>query len=230
MAKTSIELNKTTERPILFSSPMVKAILEGRKTQTRRVVKIQPEPVGDNWKWAVKGKAFCHNTSANQLADFMRGYSPYGKPGAANLWVREAWRAYEPHTVVGGKGWMSGVPMRVYANPAIEGESIIEYRADKDLGKNFQTWLSPIHMPRWASRITLAIESIRVERLQDISEADARAEGVELTDDITGCADDYNGSYRKAFSYLWDKINKGRGFGWNANPWVWCLTFRRLSA
>lgn len=160
------------ERPILFSGPMVRAILDGRKTQTRRVVKPRQ----------------------GMLDDWTGLPCPYGKPGD-RLWVRETCYFEQPH-----------------------GEVI--YRADpgseKALDPEFTglRWRPSIHMPRWASRITLEIVNVRVERLQDIRVDDARAEGVTAKWPVHG------------FRNLWQSIN---GFGsWDANPWVWVVEFRNM--
>jgi hypothetical protein len=168
------------ERPILFSAPMIRALLAGTKTQTRRIVK---PGAPDDWNAC-----------------------PYGVIGD-RLWVREthapaadSWGAWERRMQKDGCG------------PA----PVIHYAADG--GDPFvEKWRPSIHMPRWASRITLEIVAVRVERLQDISEADVAAEGV-LVDDI---APPYWRSYRE----LWEQIN-GAG-SWDLNPWVWIVEFTR---
>jgi hypothetical protein len=174
------------ERPILFSAPMVRALLAGTKTQTRRIVK-GGIPFDD---------------------DFEIVASPYGDPGD-RLWVREShwWFKDEPDNSCG------------YYPPKLTREDV-EYRADGDDGR--KVWRPSIHMPRWASRITLEVTGVRVERLQDISEADARAEGVE-PNAFERTADNYGSVlYRR----LWESIN-GPG-SWDANPWVWVVEFRRI--
>lgn len=223
------------ERPILFSAPMVKALLDGRKTQTRRIVKPQPQPNGgvglvpirpyhtstDRWNWVLA-------ETGMGLGDTFA--CPYGTSGD-QLWVRESWRAFEPQTRrFGGSSALASATMRVYANPPIQGESVIEYVADTD--KPLSRARPSIHMPRWMSRITLEITGVRVERLLDITEADARAEGI--TDggclecgmpEPCGCSNPTPDA-RDAFIGLWDSIH-----GRNAhidNPWVWCLSFKRL--
>lgn len=171
------------ERPILFSGPMVRAILEGRKTQTRRVVKPQPAHI------AGIGTVLNIDTITGKAC-------PYGKPGD-RLWVRETW---------------DGVRLD-------GGGALVSYRADGDKPVTDDgRWHPSIHMPRWASRITLEVVSVRVERLQEISEEDAMAEGVAL-------AENYRGPVAH-FASLWEQIN---GLGsWNANPWVWVVEFRRV--
>lgn len=172
------------ERPILFSGGMVRAILDGRKTQTRRVIKPQPsKPVGPN-----------HDGLWSDTCDPVTRYfgCPYGQPGD-RLYVRETWRIN-----LSGNIW---------------------YRAD---GKSVADglWKPSIHMPRILSRITLEIESVRVERVQEITPDDCRAEGI---------GDEFNDiGARYCFGQLWNEINEPRGFGWEVNPWVWAITFRRV--
>ncbi|CAB4140336.1 hypothetical protein UFOVP669_26 [uncultured Caudovirales phage] len=230
------------ERPILFSGPMVRALLDGSKTQTRRVVKLpRLNPLG-TWEPTRFGgpgggrlasgaeipehAAIWHTRTGETIA------CPYGQPGD-RLWVREAFAFTDAH------------------EPAYEGS--IEYRADNkswavsqrelhDVPHNCDPrpfdgpWKPSIHMPRWASRITLEVTAVRVERLQDISEADAIAEGIERVEDFFGCPcwkcygeesdvvapDDPIGSYRS----LWEQLN-GPG-SWDANPWAWVVEFRRI--
>ena len=193
-----------TERPILFSGPMVRAILEGRKTQTRRVVKPQPELQLKSARWMrcadEQHALFTQHDGelCGQMASTRK--CPYGKPGD-RLWVRETWAH---------RRWMLGD-----ASPS----PTTVYRADGEDLKGCDRWRPSIHMPRWASRITLEVVGVRVERLQDISEEDAKAEGIEW---VIG--------YRSRiplFSALWERIN-GPG-SWDANPWVWVVEFRRVS-
>lgn len=174
------------ERPILFSAPMVRALLTGTKTQTRRIAipKRSIEPMTDE--------------------------CPYGQPGD-RLWVREAWRVEGKHTD-------SYSPSCIEINRAHFGR--IDYEASITWNKSMYGKLRPsIHMPRWASRITLEVTGVRVERLQDISEADARAEGISRAD----CPDWHATTDYRA---LWESIN-GPG-SWDANPWVWVVEFRRV--
>ena len=194
------------EKPILFSGPMVRAIFDGRKTQTRRVLKKQPP---FRWRFQEWVNSLARFAYQNPSFDWFEIKCPYGKVGD-RLWVRET------HATV-------AVPRGTTAN-----SFITVYRADNPQGLLVPNkWKPSIFMRRHDSRITLEITGVRVEWLQDISEADARAEGIELTDDITGCADDLDGSYRKAFSYLWDKIN-GKKHPWASNPWVWVIQFKKV--
>ncbi len=209
------------ERPILFSGPMVRAILEGRKTMTRRVVKLRhgADVVvvnGQVWKPA--------------RVDYA-GYvdCPYGQVGD-RLWVREAFSG--PHCMDASDG-CKAVP------PSKWGDcSRIWYWADGNMTEGDWTRPRPsIHMPRWASRILLEIVAVRVERLQDISEADAQAEGVERVVAGVGwrryCDPDSEevgvppcGDARRSFRSLWKFINGDES--WNANPWVWVVEFKRV--
>jgi hypothetical protein len=193
------------ERPIIFSGPMVRAILDGRKTQTRRIVKHVPA-LGSPDDW-------CHKVDRAQFEEEIgnyRRFCPYGTPGD-RLWVREA--------------WCPGGNQSVYL------------KADVDLPDDPRvwmhdrqppyggTWRPSIHMPRWASRITLEITGIRVERLQEISEQDARAEGVQPRN----AGQDEAGpikTYRTGFVHVWQEIN-GKRANWTSNPWVWVVEFRR---
>ena len=209
------------ERPILFSGPMVNAIREGRKTQTRRIVKPQREEydnLGDG----------------ESLYDFQTGKSitcPYGKPGD-QLWVREAWRTgkkLDEH---------SGSKIEELANAAgyvgDRPKCSLKYEADghhrewcADDITEFGDWGRYRHarfMPRWASRITLEITDVRVERLNDISEEDAMAEGCEPV--LWDCNDNHTTDYIYGFSELWESIN-GKG-SWDKNPWVWVVAFKRI--
>jgi hypothetical protein len=195
-----------TELPILFSAPMVRAIIDGRKTQTRRAVKPQP----DDDYWPV-GTGPTHAR-----------HCPYGQPGD-RLWVRETWRAHQSFDLA--------APNEL---PKIDG---LHYEADgRPRFWDFGRLRSSIHMPRWASRITLEIVSVRVERVQDISEEDARAEGVLRSDWVNDETCEWPDSEREAFRALWDSINghiktpTGGHFrhSWDANPWVWVVEFHRL--
>jgi len=192
------------ERPILFSGPMVRAVLEGRKTMTRRVVKLRygADVVvtnGQVWKPA--------------RVDYA-GYvdCPYGQVGD-RLWVREAFSG--PHCMDASDG-CKAVP------PSKWGDcSRIWYWADGNMTEGDWTRPRPsIHMPRWASRILLEIVAVRVERLQDISEADAQAEGCPFQNMADGP------DPTQWYADLWQQIN-GPG-SWSINPWVWCISFRRI--
>jgi len=172
------------EKPILFSGEMVRAILAGTKTQTRRVVKAKHVPF-----------------VSNLLGGFLDGKwnqrpMPYGRPGD-HLWVRETF--------------------------ATDGAGLLWWRAAGDDQPKVGNWKPSIHMPRWASRITLEITAVRCERLNDISEDDARAEGVVAEPPKTWI---YRADYIAAYRTLWESIN-GPG-SWAQNPWVWVIEFKRI--
>lgn len=199
------------ERPILFSGPMVRAILEGRKTQTRRVVADKHMP---------------HVFAAALPA--LHESCPYGQPGD-RLWVRESFQplfadGIENHWET---NWKTGKGYAI-SYPATDG---IQEFVDAD--DNISSACKPsIHMPRWASRILLEITAIRVERLQDISEADARAEGISDGGCLNcgepepcGCEEPAPDA-RDAFCRLWQSINGEQS--WHENPWVWVVEFKRV--
>ena len=201
------------ERPILFSAPMVRAILDGRKTQTRRVVKPQPEPIPhDVWQSRRYDNGWWWSCAAakTMVAMFdMPSFCPYGTP-LDYLWLRETW-------FDNGSSW---------DGCADKTPSRCVYRANGEFVEQFPEdhlearWTPSIHMPRWASRITLEITGVRVERLNAISEADAIAEGCQCAGvpaSLTNVG---------AFAKLWESIN-GPG-SWDANPWVWVVEFRRI--
>jgi len=188
-------------RPIIFPDPMIRALLDGRKTQTRRVLRPQPKweetpTLCDDGVW--RGR-YRHRFDVH-VDEF--GPCPYGAPGDL-LWVRETWGAW-PHM-------MGGVQRDTLA-----------YRATDDAPPNENwRWRSPIHMPRWASRITLRLSDVRVQRVQNITSEDARAEG---------CGGDVNAEHwthdaKTMFALQWDAINAKRGYPWESNPWVWVLRF-----
>lgn len=193
------------ERPILFSAPMVRAILDGTKTQTRRVVKGVPADLiftGAMMKsegWVDFGGRDEHK----------RIHCPYGQPGD-RLWVRETFSG--PHCMEASEGCAS-VPPSKWAR-----SSRLWYWADGNPADGDWTRPRPsIHMPRWASRITLEVTGVRVERLHDITEADAVAEGASTPGPFAV----------HHFMDLWTSINGAES--WNANPWVWVVEFKRIT-
>lgn len=207
------------DRPIIFSAPMVRALLEGRKTQTRRVLKDQPtpnepiggaSPYGQDWVWQ-------HGTDGSVFRQMLPP-PPYA-PGD-RLYVREAWCTSPAYDDI---------------KPSeMGGDESIRYAADG----TWESWgwgnlgcvegraRSPIHMPRWASRLTLTVTDVRVQRLQEISEADAMAEGIHRNTSswfpIPG-VDGSGTTARAAFAGLWNSIHGDTA--WDANPWVAAITF-----
>ena len=220
------------EKPILFSGEMVRAILDGRKTQTRRVVKpmsknqaewLTPElinsvPHGE----MIKGGWQMHHPRAD--TDYMGVHvehdsplgwvrCPYGQPGDL-LWVRETHNIQQIE-----RGWRVGY----YADDSYA-EIPMPYMQWHDVANDLSNYVSgakrrSIFMPRWASRITLRVLDVRVERVQRITDREARAEGV----GEWGC------DTIEVFQDLWDSINARRGHAWDTNPWVWVVEFEEVS-
>ncbi|EGJ50277.1 hypothetical protein [Desulfocurvibacter africanus] len=227
------------ERPILFSGPMVRALLEGRKTMTRRVIKPQPimegvKSFGESWAWSEIDKGgFSGVTEQQMRAEYGLSQScPYGQPGD-RLWVRETHCIHNAHGQHrdDGKRWgpWGGLPTTV----SPDGTQIAYYREGFDRCDPSR-WRPSIHMPRWACRIVLEVVSVRVERLQDISEEDARAEGCPPCIGVDDCANKCvlcpSQWPREWFCHLWDSINAKRGHGWDVNPWAWVVEFKRVEA
>ena len=185
------------ERPIIMGAESVRAILEGRKTQTRRVIKPQPKFIG-----APNVPFKTDDANPKGIIN-----CPYGNVGD-RLWVRETVFVETFHQQSDEELERDGF------NPNI---GVWVYRADNhDYPTITANWTSPMFMPREASRITLQITDIRVERVQDITEEDAIAEGVESFNTVA------------SYSYLWDSLNAKRGYPWENNPWVWVISFKRV--
>lgn len=203
------------ERPILFSGAMVRAILAGRKTQTRRAVKPQPTHfLGGPGITDDRGNPF-PRSPAIEDGDYSRVITcPYGQPGD-RLWVRETWCPIYPQDPHYNGGHPIGIDYK-----ASHSRESHQWRVMDDLGT--RRWKPSIHMPRWASRIALEITGVRVERLQDISPDDSIAEGAwKIEDRELARGHEAVAAYRQ----LWEQIN-GAG-SWDANPWVWVIEFKR---
>ncbi len=209
------------ERPIIFNSEMIRAILDGKKSMTRRIVKPQPPspdecietiPCGIDW-------------------DHVRSQCPYGQAGGL-LWVREEWR-------------FLGTNMNRLGRTHSQQDGIFEYRADgskndmlarpwQDIENLMKTkhgdrWRRAIHMYKWVSRITLEIVSVKVERVQDISRNDIVCEGTGMAPTPKGCSRVAEfGVTKEDFRYLWDSLNSKKGFGWDVNPFCWVVEFKKL--
>lgn len=216
------------ERGMIFNGEMVRAILDGRKTQTRRIMKPQPEPCprGGHWWPSNVFKTMLHVEEEMQngkggWGGLVGDACPFGDVGD-RIWVRETWAeagASAPDLKLYRANYPDHVPS-IYENvPPAE-----EIR-----------WTPSIHMPRTASRIQLEITDVRVERLNAISEEDAEAEGIDMealydSQDCYDCIADHNMTGRPtvtgAFKYLWESIY-GEG-SWKANPWVWVISFKRV--
>lgn len=213
------------ERPILFSAPMVRAILDGRKTVTRRAVNPQPvltEGSGFSWKGHLFG---CGSDNRETTRNFSRHCCPFGKPGD-RLWVRETW--YCDHSEVMRGPYLKPDDLDVSearddGTLAYAADGLTPYEADQPV------WKPSIHMPRWACRILLEISDVRVERLQDITYEQAVAEGVHRGPLREWCASDEGGACHKypvpAFRDLWQSV----GGDWEANPWVWVVEFKQVT-
>jgi len=218
------------ERPILMATASVQAILNGPKTQTRRIIKIPKQGriksgyVCENGLF-YNNKGYvriCFDTSG--LADFESLYCPYGQVGD-RLWVKETWATENQYN--------SLKPSQ------IPHSARIWYLADDSRPAWVGRTRSALFMCRWMSRILREITEIRAERVQDISEEDAIAEGIERHTDSGNnifwfeVASDYHGDTQgvtaiEAFGKLWDSINAKRGHGWDKNDWVWPISFKEI--
>ena len=199
-----------TERPILFNGEMVRAILEGRKTQTRRVIKPQPVRDERDATWWLGDLRMMPPTMISDIVQVMKK-CPYGQPGD-RLWVREAFQiaprtAYRFDPKIHPNCWQTLRPDDNH-DAAVYREGWTRC----DPGR----WKPSIHMPRWASRITLEVTDVRVEQLRAISQNDARAEGFDGVD------------ARAPFHLVWNSVYASRGLGWEKDPWVWVVEFRRI--
>lgn len=215
-----------TERPLTFSAPMVRALLDGRKVQDRRILKPQPpapppancHPFHQPRHATPYLDAYCGERRTEQnprgMSRDWHWWQVDDRPGhiacrapcvpGDRLWVREVF-AY---------GW----PVEGnHQLPECNQEHAITYRAEGNQPFGGGRWHSPIHMPRWASRLTLIVTDVRVQRLGDLTDEDAIAEGIDVTCGLTPSV---------TYAILWDKINAKRGYPWKSNPWIVALTFR----
>lgn len=197
------------ERPILFSSPMVRAILrdENPKTQTRRVIKPQPF-------LAIDGKWY-QEAPGSYPQEHKYWKCPYGQPGD-RLWVRERFQIRTPFT---------GDLASDISNP-----HVLYYADDNERYRDRDKWKPSIHMPRWASRITLEITGVRVERIQDMNFYDWAADFCPSKLEQERALASFVGQKNMVdmAKTFWDSINAKRGFGWDTNPWVWVIEFKRV--
>ncbi len=257
-----------TEHPILFSGRLVRAILDGRKTQTRRVMRRQPEigPLLVECKTCgrhkhLRGRSMAPETAQNLCDWECSGYSdePYSSdlhPGESrgDFGFPTGWEGICPYGSLGDQLWVRETfhygwvddewhynDMEGYSQTESRwvrcddrDEDRVWYAADGSPPKNddvYDGWADEktpsIFMPRWASRIQLEVTGIRIESLQDISMDDVRAEGVVMPAMPDEPGDDYPDPW-EVFAGLWDGINAKRGYGWETNPWIWVVEFRRL--
>lgn len=211
------------ERGMIFNAEMVRALLDGRKTQTRRIMKVQPESnqlglllITDSTKHSDIGKY--HWAESNATGNHVRSklfLCPFGAVGD-RIWVREGFfpaplemQSEPPRKTMWNIAYRDGMQMEKLA-PAEYNPTIY----------NYERWTPSIHMPRWASRILLEITDVRVERLKSISDRDALREGCSAADMKSGdCVAD-------VFARLWASIYGSDS--WNANPWVWVIEFTRV--
>jgi len=229
-----------TDKPILFSGPMIRALLDGRKSQTRRVLKPQPPSVeavhdlagiGYHWfppkdpaqPWRPVGPVWAVRKLMGREPSISLPYAPGDR-----LWIREAWS---------GDWFFRDTPPSERQSNFLDGsphdKRDIWYWADGN--PEYGDWERPrpsIHMPRWASRLTLIVTDVRVQRVQEISGEDCIAEGAHCDTctaswSVGRSACNQRGCFeiRQNFRTLWDSLNADRGFGWEANPWVSATTF-----
>lgn len=237
------EATQTKERPILFNAAMVRAVLDGSKTQTRRVMKPQPneEPISiglGHPEIVVNGELEPGAPVYAAWGDEWNIESPFGQPGD-QLWVREGVWCYE-HTGWGKNNQLKWPKMDMAAGLRWFDASC-EFEADNPTPMHDPIGrLNKMLAPRWASRILLEVTDVRVERVQEISADDAEMEGLEMFDSMT-CSGDVVQFYqtadgdicdscpRSAFADLWDSLAKP-GERWADNPFVWAVSFKRLES
>lgn len=209
-----------TDRPILFSAPMVRALVDGHKTQTRRIAKFV-ERAGDGWHVHSSGGGMW-GSDDRVVVKYGPDYAPYVIGDL--LWVKETWQLHSRTSDLCTVAYRASVNHSGWTEAH---EQFPDVLAGHLKPKPFQEgWRSPLHMFRWASRLTLIVTDVRVERLQDISEADALAEGIVPA--MEGFALTKNGecwgpTAKDSYRVLWDSINGDDA--WEANPWVVAVSF-----
>lgn len=246
------EYETVTEHPILFSGAMVRAILAGRKTQTRRVITprnstLNGGPIRQDDEYWHKRLLFDQAVPRSKSNLMVALAGTRGAPpdphllvpdeeegrqrvrakieAGDRLWVRESFCWFDEADWVGYRA--DGRMLRYDTVEDTDCPRVIEKDA---MVVDPPAWRPSIHMPRWVCRLDLEVTDVRAERLCDITEADAAAEGAQhqnrpgMDVDIDG--DAWHGAYRQAFERLWNQINARRGFPWSSNPWVWAFTFR----
>lgn len=227
------------ERPIIFSGPMIRAILDGTKSQSRRVIKPQPYKLEDQPVWVYPSPKSPYVRVSWFSEEHMRrgllGYCPFSV--GQRLWVRETWTAVDDD-YQGSGDTCSNAEILYRADGRTLWRNIPEARRPEWFAKltpliarTSRLWRPSIFMPKFAARIWLEVVSVRAEQLQDITEDDIRAEGI-LPDMVDSGAVDPNGGwdidvadYYHPFMALWDRLNAKRGYGWDTNPWVFAVEF-----
>jgi hypothetical protein len=234
--------------PIIFSGPMIPPIIVDLKTHTRRLNGLKEiNKTPDEWKFenffyasrTPNGEKELYSTFENKDGKDFIVKSPYGKSGD-KLWVRENMSVHDEGGIEYlARSVQTGLASSLIKSPDFKEEQI---RWFENYGKSDKDKTIPsIHMPRWAARILLEVLSIRVERVQDISQEDSYAEGVGFAHSRPAdCGHKewkrHNGNQSVwdcsicIFKMLWTRINGARGFGWDVNPWVWVVEFKRIKA
>ncbi|HAU5716199.1 hypothetical protein ABNU44_14050 [Serratia marcescens] len=210
------------ERPVIFNGEMVRAILDGRKTQTRRVVSDRHLHLIDVASQVGECYPLESGIDHANSQSYYREHCPFGQVGD-RLWVRETFAGH----------YLDDDQIQDIKDGRCKAKCLCEYRADYgDDAECADGWTPSIHMPRWASRITLEITAVRVERLNDISQEDAQVEGMELTGWVPSYSNPDNAGFDETFTpydnfaMLWQSIYGEES--WSANPWVWVIEFRRV--
>lgn len=210
------------EHPIIFSGTMMHAILVGKKTMTRRVIGLYTMEERDASAYRpLEGDWSFYSSTKPGIATIHRK-CPYGRVGD-RLWVRESFALLKVAPDI------FDTPIKTITQTVEGGRVEIRYAATS---RTEEKWRPSIHMPRWASRIILEITDIRVERLQEMSQADCAREGIGGVsfDDVVknGCPAQWGNIIKKQFQEFWDSINAKRGFGWSVNPLVWVIEFKKV--
>ena len=198
---------KEQMKPIIMSTEDVLALLDGRKTMARRVIK--PQPVRNGALWELGGAGWSNNSVIPVYGRSLYDRMPY-KPGDV-LYVRETW---------------AGLNENEYLYQADDPDvNVWKIWRDKGVGAKYERWMSPVTMPREASRLFLRVTDVRVERVQDIAEKDAESEGFRTEcGPLSSCPTCNVSEFHKE----WDSRNAKRGYGWDSNPWVWIIEFERI--
>lgn len=206
------------DKPIIFSTPMVQAILDGRKTQTRMIVKEQPDHItGDmldqNRFYAADNGDFAGDPDREIISPYQVGQK---------LWVRETWCYGKVIPVDNPDGFI--VEQCEKCDDFLPYEAMIR----ENIGIEEVKWKPSIFMPKKYARIWLEVTNVRIEELQDITGSDCFSEGIQLSGMVPASLTYQWNKAKEEFKNLWDSINKNHGYGWNANPWVWVIEFKKI--